>query len=151
MVTNFFVFQKYQFKHDRASKPLSLRIYECHVGIATEEPKVGTYKEFGTKIIPRIVKQGKTSACSNFADFICNYFFNKTHVSLYCYKANQKLMPYLISLPLNWKLFLESKLTPVVTVVCSCLGFAADFKHLSVITFYVFLQYQYIYMCLIGH
>jgi 1,4-alpha-glucan branching enzyme len=58
---NFSAFQKYQFKHDKAKKPLSLRIYECHVGIATEEPKVGTYKEFGTKIIPRIVKQGKTS------------------------------------------------------------------------------------------
>ncbi|KDR15603.1 1,4-alpha-glucan-branching enzyme [Zootermopsis nevadensis] len=50
--------EKYQFKHDRAKKPLSLRIYECHVGIATEELKVGTYKEFGSKIIPRIVKQG---------------------------------------------------------------------------------------------
>ncbi|XP_069693954.1 1,4-alpha-glucan-branching enzyme isoform X2 [Periplaneta americana] len=50
--------EKYHFKHDRAKKPLSLRIYECHVGIASEEPKVGTYKEFATKIVPRIVKLG---------------------------------------------------------------------------------------------
>lgn len=73
-VTFIFVFQKYQFKHDRAKKPLSLRIYECHVGIATEELKVGTYKEFGSKIIPRIVKQGETSTCSNFTYFLYNYF-----------------------------------------------------------------------------
>nr|CAD7603353.1 unnamed protein product [Timema genevievae] len=50
--------EKYQFKHKRAIKPQSLRIYECHVGIATEEPKVGSYLEFARNIIPRIVKQG---------------------------------------------------------------------------------------------
>jgi hypothetical protein len=98
-------------------KPLSLRIYECHVGIATEEPKVGTYKEFGTKIIPRIVKQGKTLLCFSFAHFICNYFLNKTGGLLNYNKANKKLIPYLISSPVNWKLFLESKLTAVATVL----------------------------------
>jgi 1,4-alpha-glucan branching enzyme len=35
-----------------------MRIYECHVGIATQELKVGTYKEFAQHIIPRIKKQG---------------------------------------------------------------------------------------------
>jgi 1,4-alpha-glucan branching enzyme len=39
-------------------KPLSLRIYESHVGIATEEAKVGTYKEYAQNVIPRIKKQG---------------------------------------------------------------------------------------------
>ncbi|KAI4497005.1 hypothetical protein M0802_007953 [Mischocyttarus mexicanus] len=48
----------YKFHHPRPKKPESLRIYECHVGIATEELRVGTYLEFAKKIIPRIVKQG---------------------------------------------------------------------------------------------
>jgi 1,4-alpha-glucan branching enzyme len=46
------------FRHRKPSKPKSLRIYECHVGIATEQLNVGTYKNFADKIIPRIVKQG---------------------------------------------------------------------------------------------
>jgi 1,4-alpha-glucan branching enzyme len=71
--SNFCGFQKYQFKHDKVKKPLSLRIYECHVGIATEEPKVGTYKEFGANIIPRIVKQGKMSVFFSFADILHKY------------------------------------------------------------------------------
>lgn len=50
--------QKYQAKHVKPKKPPSLRIYECHVGIATGEPKVGTYKQFAENVIPRIVKQG---------------------------------------------------------------------------------------------
>lgn len=49
---------KYQFKHPKVKRPESLRIYECHVGIATPEPKVGTYKEFAKNVIPRITKQG---------------------------------------------------------------------------------------------
>jgi len=48
----------YKFKHPKPKKPASLRIYECHVGIATQELKVGTYLEFAKHIIPRIVKQG---------------------------------------------------------------------------------------------
>eukprot|EP00301_Raphidiophrys_heterophryoidea_P022227 c6435_g1_i1.p1 GENE.c6435_g1_i1~~c6435_g1_i1.p1 ORF type:complete len:710 (+),score=151.41 c6435_g1_i1:216-2345(+) len=36
----------YQFQHRRPSRPPALRIYEAHVGIATPEPRVGTYKEF---------------------------------------------------------------------------------------------------------
>lgn len=37
-----------------------MRIYECHVGIASAEAKVGTYKEFADNIIPRIKYQGIT-------------------------------------------------------------------------------------------
>lgn len=35
-----------------------MRIYECHVGIGTQELRVGTYLEFAKDIIPKIVKQG---------------------------------------------------------------------------------------------
>ncbi|XP_043478723.1 1,4-alpha-glucan-branching enzyme [Leptopilina heterotoma] len=48
----------YKAKHPKPKKPKSLRIYECHVGIATQELKVGTYLEFAKNTIPRIVKQG---------------------------------------------------------------------------------------------
>lgn len=33
-------------------------IYECHIGMAQEEGKVGTYKEFTQNILPRIKKAG---------------------------------------------------------------------------------------------
>ncbi len=33
-------------------------IYEAHVGMATEEPKVGTYKEFRERILPRVKDAG---------------------------------------------------------------------------------------------
>ncbi len=35
-----------------------LLIYEAHVGMSQEEPKVGTYKEFTRKVLPRIKKAG---------------------------------------------------------------------------------------------
>lgn len=50
--------ERYQFKHQKPHRPQSLRIYECHVGIATSELKVGTYDNFADNILPRIVKQG---------------------------------------------------------------------------------------------
>ncbi len=33
-------------------------IYEAHIGMATEDEKVGTYKEFRERVLPRIVKAG---------------------------------------------------------------------------------------------
>ena len=33
-------------------------IYECHIGMAQEEGKVGTYREFTEKVLPRIKKLG---------------------------------------------------------------------------------------------
>ena len=36
----------------------NLFIYECHIGMAQEEPKVGTYAEFTEKILPRIKALG---------------------------------------------------------------------------------------------
>ncbi|MCC8188138.1 MAG: alpha amylase C-terminal domain-containing protein [Bacteroides sp.] len=35
-----------------------LLIYECHIGMAQQEEKVGTYAEFREKILPRIAKAG---------------------------------------------------------------------------------------------
>lgn len=49
-----FVFSKKKFK----PKTSPLLIYECHIGMATEEEKVGTYEEFRVKVLPRIVKDG---------------------------------------------------------------------------------------------
>ena len=36
----------------------TLYIYECHIGMAQEEPRVGTYNEFREKILPRIKALG---------------------------------------------------------------------------------------------
>ena len=35
-----------------------LLIYECHIGMAQDAEKVGTYTEFREKILPRIIKEG---------------------------------------------------------------------------------------------
>ncbi len=35
-----------------------LLIYECHIGMAQEEGRIGTYREFEKNILPRIRKQG---------------------------------------------------------------------------------------------
>ena len=35
-----------------------LLIYECHIGMSQQEEKVGSYKEFQEKILPRIAKEG---------------------------------------------------------------------------------------------
>jgi 1,4-alpha-glucan branching enzyme len=45
-------------KYPKPNKPESLRIYECHIGIATQDQRIGTYLEFTKNVIPRIVKQG---------------------------------------------------------------------------------------------
>lgn len=48
----------YRFKYPKVAKPPNLRIYECHVGIATSEYKVGTYQEFKDKMLDHIVYLG---------------------------------------------------------------------------------------------
>ncbi len=40
----------------RAPKPLF--VYEAHVGMAQEEPRVGSYREFADSVIPRVKKAG---------------------------------------------------------------------------------------------
>ena len=49
----------YIYKHAAPQlKNKSLLIYETHIGMAQEEEKVGTYKEFTEKILPRIKADG---------------------------------------------------------------------------------------------
>ena len=49
----------YVFKHKRFKPNVSpLLIYECHIGMAQEEERVGTYNEFREKILPRIAEAG---------------------------------------------------------------------------------------------
>jgi len=49
----------YRFKC-RSFKPKkeALMIYECHIGMATNEERVGTYDEFRLNVLPRIAKLG---------------------------------------------------------------------------------------------
>ncbi len=49
----------YQFR-TRAFKPNTapLLIYECHIGMATEQEKVGSYREFRENVLPRIINEG---------------------------------------------------------------------------------------------
>jgi 1,4-alpha-glucan branching enzyme len=49
-----YVFKKKKFKPN--TDPLL--IYECHVGMAQDEEKVGTYNEFREKVLPRIAADG---------------------------------------------------------------------------------------------
>ncbi len=49
-----YVFKNKKFKPDTSP----LLIYECHIGMAAEEEKVGTYNEFREKTLPRIAADG---------------------------------------------------------------------------------------------
>ena len=42
----------------RERKPDAPLIYEAHVGMATEEERIGTYEEFADRVLPRIQKLG---------------------------------------------------------------------------------------------
>lgn len=49
-----FVFKKKKFKLKRSP----LLIYECHIGMAQEEERIGSYEEFRIEVLPRIAKAG---------------------------------------------------------------------------------------------
>lgn len=49
---------QYQWKHKRPPTPVDLRIYECHVGMSSIDPKVSTYIEFKDKVLPEILEAG---------------------------------------------------------------------------------------------
>lgn len=49
---------KYVLKEKKPDKPRAWRIYESHIGIASSEYKVASYREFADNLIPRIKKQG---------------------------------------------------------------------------------------------
>ena len=44
----------YKWQNPRIESPERPVIYECHIGMATEEYRVGTYTEFRDKVLPRI-------------------------------------------------------------------------------------------------
>ena len=48
----------YKWKKKTFTPAKNLYIYECHIGMAQEEEKVGTYTEFAEKILPRIKEGG---------------------------------------------------------------------------------------------
>ncbi len=50
--------QAYQWQHPSPPKPTAPRIYEAHLGIATEREGVGTYEEFRSFMLPRIAELG---------------------------------------------------------------------------------------------
>ncbi|XP_075527710.1 1,4-alpha-glucan-branching enzyme isoform X2 [Dermacentor variabilis] len=50
--------ERYKFKHPKVPLPKSLRIYECHIGIASEDYWVANYANFKDNILPRIKNQG---------------------------------------------------------------------------------------------
>lgn len=69
--------QAYKFKNKRPPQPHSVRIYEAHVGIATPEHRVGTYKEFTHSMLPRIANLGYNTiqlmAVMEHAYYACEY------------------------------------------------------------------------------
>ena len=51
--------KKYIFKKKKFTPKISpLVIYECHIGMAQEEERVGTYDEFRRNVLPRIAADG---------------------------------------------------------------------------------------------
>ncbi len=48
----------YVFRFPSPPAPEKLLIYETHIGMAQQEPKVGSFREFREKTLPRIVKAG---------------------------------------------------------------------------------------------
>ncbi len=50
--------QPHEWRHVSPKLRSGLRIYEAHVGMATEEYRVGTFEEFTDKVLPRIADLG---------------------------------------------------------------------------------------------
>ena len=50
--------QSYVMTHAAPPPPPAMLIYEAHIGMATEEERTGTYKEFTQNILPRIKRLG---------------------------------------------------------------------------------------------
>ncbi|CAI9088371.1 OLC1v1022679C1 [Oldenlandia corymbosa var. corymbosa] len=48
----------YKWKHNPPRKPKSLRIYECHVGISGQDPRVASFDDFVEKVLPHIKEAG---------------------------------------------------------------------------------------------
>ncbi len=50
--------EPYVFRNASPPRPEGALVYEAHVGMAQEEPKVGTFSEFREKILPRVAQSG---------------------------------------------------------------------------------------------
>src|SRR5207237_568387 len=50
--------EPYRFEHETPRLRRGLRIYEAHVGMAQEEPRIGTFAEFTRNVLPRIARLG---------------------------------------------------------------------------------------------
>eukprot|EP00850_Spirogloea_muscicola_P009076 SM000050S17001 [mRNA] locus=s50:293190:300482:+ [translate_table: standard] len=50
--------ERHRWSHPSPPKPRASRIYECHVGISGEDPKVATFKDFKQQVLPRIKSLG---------------------------------------------------------------------------------------------
>jgi len=50
--------ETYTWQHVSPTPQGGLRIYEAHVGMATEEEKIGTFREFTDQVVPRIADLG---------------------------------------------------------------------------------------------
>lgn len=48
----------YKWRNKRPSKPKSLRIYECHIGISGQEPNIATFADFVHKVLPHVKDAG---------------------------------------------------------------------------------------------
>lgn len=48
--------KSYLWQHPQPKRPDNLLIYEAHIGMSSEEPKISSYWEFKTYILPRIKK-----------------------------------------------------------------------------------------------
>ncbi len=48
----------YVMTHPRPARPTSLKIYEAHVGMATDKERVGTYREFADDVLPYVAELG---------------------------------------------------------------------------------------------
>ncbi|XP_074564650.1 1,4-alpha-glucan-branching enzyme 3, chloroplastic/amyloplastic [Curcuma longa] len=48
----------YNWRYKKPKLPKSLRIYECHVGISGSEPKISSFNEFTSKVLPHVKSAG---------------------------------------------------------------------------------------------
>ena len=48
----------YEWKHGKPGKRQHPLIYECHIGMAAEEEKVGTFEEFRLNVLPKVADLG---------------------------------------------------------------------------------------------
>ena len=51
-------FEKYEWKNPAPGKRTHPLIYECHIGMAAEEEKVGTFEEFRLNVLPKVADLG---------------------------------------------------------------------------------------------